>query len=94
MTRAHVETQWTQIKGTIEQMIEVSRAQSAVDAPPSYDSCDKYGGCPYAGECFHADKQRPPQQNNETENDMTPRATRTARTRRAHSAKNHETREA
>lgn len=72
VTRAHVETQWAQIKGTIEQMIEVSRARNAAEAPPNYDSCDKYGGCPYAGECFHADKQRPPQQNNETENDMTP----------------------
>lgn len=73
VTRDHVETQWAQIRATIEEMIEVSHAQSAADAPPSYDSCDKYGGCPYAGECFHADKQRPPQtENNETENDMTP----------------------
>jgi len=68
VSREHVEAQWTAIKETIMQMIEVSRADHAGDAPPCYDACDNYGGCPYRGQCFRAPSYLP---HTDTENTPT-----------------------
>ena len=68
VSREHVETQWTAIKETITQMIEVSRADHAGDAPTCYDACDNYGGCPYRGQCFRAPSYLP---HTDTENTPT-----------------------
>lgn len=75
VTRAHVESQWASIRASIEAMLVVSEAPHAGAVIPTYTSCDKYGGCPYAGECFRADKYRPHadnQDNEDNENEMTP----------------------
>lgn len=59
VTRAHVRTQWAQIKETINQMIEASCASDASKVHAEYDACDKYGGCPFRGACFSAHNQTP-----------------------------------
>jgi RecB family exonuclease len=63
VTREHVEREWSAIKATIEQMVEVSKADNAGDAPASYDSCDKYGGCPFRGSCLRAHCHTPKETN-------------------------------
>ena len=68
VSREHVEAQWTAIKETITQMIEVSRADNAGDAPTCYEACDNYGGCPYRGQCFRAPSYLP---HTDTENTPT-----------------------
>ena len=68
VSREHVEAQWTAIKETITQMIEVSRADHAGDAPTCYEACDNYGGCPYRGQCFRAPSYLP---HTDTENTPT-----------------------
>lgn len=68
VSREHVEAQWASIKETIAQMIEVSRADHAGDAPTCYEACDNYGGCPYRGQCFRAPSYLP---HTDTENTPT-----------------------
>ena len=68
VSREHVESQWSAIKETITQMIEVSRADNAGDAPTCYEACDNYGGCPYRGQCFRAPSYLP---HTDTENTPT-----------------------
>jgi len=75
VTRAHVEKQWVSIRASIEAMLVVSQAPNAGAVIPTYTACDKYGGCPYAGECFRADKYRPhedTENNEDNEDEMTP----------------------
>lgn len=63
VTRDHVEREWGAIKATIEQMVDVSKADNAGETPASYDSCDKYGGCPFRGQCLRAHCQTPKETN-------------------------------
>jgi RecB family exonuclease len=77
VTRDHIEHQWAAIRASIDAMLIVSEAPHAGAVVPTYTSCDKYGGCPYAGECFRADKYRPHQEadnedNEDNEDEMTP----------------------
>jgi len=71
VTRDHVEKQWIGIRRTIEEMMHASQAPNAGIVNPNYQSCEKYGGCPYAGECFHADRHTPHEPTEEV-NNMTP----------------------
>jgi CRISPR/Cas system-associated exonuclease Cas4 (RecB family) len=59
VTREHVRDQWTQIKETINQMMQASCAPDASEVHAEYDSCAKYGGCPFRGACFNAHNQTP-----------------------------------
>lgn len=59
VTRDHVREQWEQIKDTIHKMIDASCASDASCVQAEYDSCSKYGGCPFQGACFNAHNQTP-----------------------------------
>jgi len=59
VTREHVRAQWEMIKSTINEMIEASCADDAASVHAEYDSCSKYGGCPFKGACFNAHKHTP-----------------------------------
>jgi RecB family exonuclease len=54
VTREHILEQWSEIRSDIEQMVAVSEIDRASDVTPCRDSCDKYGGCPFVGQCFRA----------------------------------------
>lgn len=59
VSREHVRQQWEQIKATIEDMMHASCAGNASDVYAEYDSCGKYGGCPFRGACFNAQNHTP-----------------------------------
>lgn len=59
VTREHVASEWAQIKETINEMITASCAPDASEVFAQYDSCSKYGGCPFKGACFRAHDQKP-----------------------------------
>jgi CRISPR/Cas system-associated exonuclease Cas4 (RecB family) len=59
VTREHVASEWAKIKDTIHEMITASCAPDASEVHAEYDSCSKYGGCPFKGACFRAHDQRP-----------------------------------
>lgn len=59
VTREHVASEWAKIKDTIQEMITASCAPDASEVHAEYDSCSKYGGCPFKGACFRAHDQRP-----------------------------------
>jgi hypothetical protein len=59
VTREHVASEWAKIKDTIHEMITASCAPDASEVHAEYDSCTKYGGCPFKGACFRAHDQRP-----------------------------------
>lgn len=59
VTREHVASEWAKIKDTINEMITASCAPNASEVYAEYDSCSKYGGCPFKGACFRAHDQTP-----------------------------------
>lgn len=59
VTRAHVLAQWEAIKSTINEMLDASCAPDASAVHAEYDSCSKYGGCPFRGACFNAHSYTP-----------------------------------
>lgn len=59
LTRSEIIDQWTSIKQVITEMMKASDADHAGDVTPNYKSCDKYGGCPFAGQCFNASDYTP-----------------------------------
>ena len=72
LSRANVLEQWDTIKSTIHKMMNHSDAENASLVPPNYDSCDKYGGCPFAGQCFNAKNYTPTNETTNEETAMTP----------------------
>lgn len=67
VTRSHVASEWEAIKETIADMVQASKADNAGDVPACYESCDKFGGCPFMGQCLRGHAYTP----QETKTDMT-----------------------
>jgi len=63
LKRSEILEQWTSIKQIITEMMTASNADHAGDVTPNYKSCDKYGGCPFAGQCFNASDYKPRDEN-------------------------------
>lgn len=70
VTREHVEREWEGIKHTINDMIQTANAPTAQDAPPHFDACGKFGGCPYQVQCYQASEHKPKHNEDEKENTM------------------------
>ena len=56
LSREEILTQWAGIRQTITEMMHTSTHDHAGDAPPNYDACKKYGGCPFVSQCFNASR--------------------------------------
>lgn len=59
LTRAEILEKWATIRADIEEMMRVSTLPNAGEVSPNRATCDKYGGCPFAGKCFRAHAYQP-----------------------------------
>ena len=59
LTRDEILEKWSRIRTEIEAMITASDAPNASEVSPNRDACSKYGGCPFAGQCFRAHRYVP-----------------------------------
>ena len=59
LTRDEILEKWSRIRTEIEAMITASDAPNAGEVSPNRDACSKYGGCPFAGQCFRAHRYLP-----------------------------------
>jgi len=78
LSRQEIIDKWGPIRADIERMMSVSEAPNAEEVSPNRDACDKYGGCPFASQCFRARNYAPkgatvpPTKNEKRATEMTP----------------------